>query len=109
MFHASSFRGAYRCRPLRELVGALFPKVGDQENTVCTGERRLKGVRTVQVCDDHFVGQSAIGAGVASESAYEELAGGPQGMYDCASLVPRCANYGNPFFFLWFRCYDCFL
>ncbi len=31
VFHAGSFRGEYRCRPLRELVGALFPKVGDQE------------------------------------------------------------------------------
>ena len=54
--HAGSFRGAYRCHPLRELVGALFPKVRDQENTVRNCERRLKGVRTVQVSADHFVG-----------------------------------------------------
>src|SRR6185295_1366835 len=109
MFHAGSFRGAYRCRPLRELVGALFPKVSDQENTVCTCERRLKGVRTVQVCSDHLVGLSAKCAGMASKSAYEELAGGPQGTNDCASLVPCGANYGNPFFFVRCRIHDCVL
>jgi hypothetical protein len=98
VFHAGSFRGAYRCRSLRELVGALFPKVSDQKNAVCTCERRLKGVRTVQICSDHFVAQSAICAGMAGKGAYEALAGGLQGMYDCASLVSCCANYGNPFF-----------
>src|SRR5258708_31924463 len=82
VFHAGSLRGAYGCRPLRELVGALFPKVRDQENTVCACERRLKGVRTVQVCADHFVGRPAIGAGMARKSAAEERTAGPQGMDD---------------------------
>ena len=53
--------------------------------------------RAIQICFDHFVGEPAILAWIARQSAHLELALRLQGTHDCASLLPRCADHGDQF------------
>ena len=57
----------------------------------------LEGFRAVEIRFDDFVGESAMLAWIASQSAHLELTLGLQGTHDCASLLPRCADHGDQF------------
>src|SRR3977135_2107646 len=95
MFHTGILGGAYRRCCLLELVGTLFPKIGDQKNAISPFECSLEGFRTVQIRFDDFVGESAMLAGIAGQSARLELAAGLQRTYDSASLLPGGADDGD--------------
>jgi hypothetical protein len=97
MLDAGGLGGAYRGGCLLELVGTLFPKIGDQENAVCSRECGLEGFRTVEIRFDDFVGEPAVLGWMARQSPYCELTLGLQGTHDSASLVSRCADHGNHF------------
>ena len=97
VFDAGFLGRTYRRRCLLELVGALFPKIGDQENAVGSCKCGFEGFRAVEIRFDDFVGEPAMLAWIASQSAYLELALGLQGTHDCASLLPRCADHGDQF------------
>jgi hypothetical protein len=60
VFDAGLLGCAYRRRCLLNLVGAMFPKIGDQENAVCPFNCGSKGFRAVQVCFDDFLGEFAM-------------------------------------------------
>src|SRR5216684_257575 len=48
-------------------------------------------------CLDDFVGEFAMLGRIASQSAYFELIAGLKSAYYGASLLPRCADYGDEF------------
>ena len=97
VFDPGCFGRLYRCGCLLKLVGTLFQKIGDQENAMGPFERGLEGFRTVEICFDDFVGESAMLAWMAGQRAYLELALGLQGTYDRASLLAGRANHGDQF------------
>ena len=47
MFNTCILGSAYRRRCLLELVGAFFPKIGDQKDAMCPFKCGLKGFRSV--------------------------------------------------------------
>src|SRR5712692_1581564 len=87
----------YRRGCLLALVGAFFPEVGDQKDAMCSFKCSGEGFRPIQVCFRDLVGEHAMLAWIAGQSAHVELAAGLQGTYDCASLLPRCADHGDGF------------
>jgi hypothetical protein len=56
-----------------------------------------KGFGAIQVRLDDFVGEFAMLGRIASQSAYFELIAGLKSAYYGASLLPRCADYGDQF------------
>jgi hypothetical protein len=56
-----------------------------------------KGFGAIQVRLDDFVGEFAMLGRIASQSAYFELIAGLKSAYYGASLLPRCADYGDEF------------
>ena len=102
MFDTGILGSAYRRCCLLELVGAFFPKIGDQKYAMCPFKCSFKGFRAVQICFDDFVGEFAMLAWIAAQSAHLELAAGLQSTDDSASLLPRCADHGDQFFIV--RC-----
>jgi hypothetical protein len=56
-----------------------------------------KGFGAIQVHLDDFVCEFAMLGRIASQSAYLELIAGLKGAYYGASLLPRCADYGDQF------------
>src|ERR1700693_1137477 len=97
MFDAGGLGSAHGRCCLLELIGTRFPEIGDQENAIGPGKCGLEGLRAVEIRFDDFVGEPAMLAWMASQSAYLELALGLQGTHDCASLLPCCADYGDQF------------
>src|SRR5881397_533952 len=75
-----------------------FGRVTPNPSTVCIRKSRLKGVRTVQVRFDDFISEVAMLNWIAAQSADLELAAaGLQCTQNSASLLPRCADYGDQF------------
>src|SRR3982074_1600647 len=97
MFHTRSLGGAHRRSSLPELVGAGFPEIGNQKNTVCPFKGGREGFRAVEIGFEDFAGESAMLAWMARQRAHHELALGLQSTQNCAPLLPRCANHGNDF------------
>jgi pimeloyl-ACP methyl ester carboxylesterase len=62
-------------------------------------ERRFEGFRAVQICFDDFLGEFAMLAWIASQSAYLELAAGLQGTCHGTSLLPRGVWRTKPSFY----------
>ena len=58
-------------------------------------KRSRKGFGAIQVRLDDFVGEFTMLGRIASQGAYLELLVGLQCAYYRASLLPRCANYGD--------------
>src|SRR5260370_22196144 len=56
---------------------------------------RLKAFGAIQVSLNHFVGEFVMLGRIASQGAYLELIAGLKGAYYGASLLPRCADYGD--------------
>src|SRR6266567_34126 len=56
-----------------------------------------EGFGAIQVRLDDFVTEFAMLGRIASQSAYLELIAGLEGAYYGASLLPRCADYGDEF------------
>src|SRR5260370_11519184 len=54
-----------------------------------------KGFGAIQIRLDDFVGEFAMLGRIASQGAYLELIAGLKGAYYRASLLPRCAHYGD--------------
>jgi hypothetical protein len=78
-----------------DFVRTLFPEIGDQKNPMRTRECSFEGFRPVQICRGDFVGEFAMLAWIAGQSADLELAAGLQGTYNSASLLARCTDYGD--------------
>src|ERR1700758_5611062 len=57
-----------------------------------------KGFGASQVRLDDFVGEFGMLGRIASQSAYLKLIAGLKGAYYGASLLPRCAVYGDELF-----------
>jgi hypothetical protein len=66
---------------LLALVGACFPEIGDEKDAVCPFKCSFEGFGAVQICFDDFLGEFAMLAWIASQSAYPELAAGLQCAY----------------------------
>ena len=97
MFDAGILGSAYRRGCLLELVGACLPEIGDQKNAMCPCKCSIEGFRPVQICLDDFLGEFAMLAWIAGQSAHLELAAGLQGTHNSASLLSRCADHGDQF------------
>ena len=54
-----------------------------------------EGFGAIQVRLDDFVGEFAMLGRIASQGAYLESIAGLKGAYYGASLLPRCADYGD--------------
>src|SRR6266436_6370562 len=54
-----------------------------------------QGFGAIQIRLDDFVGEFAMLGRIASQGAYLELIAGLKGAYYRASLLPRCAHYGD--------------
>ena len=92
MFDAGLLGSTYRRGRLLELVSALFPEIGNQENAVGPFERRFESFRAVQIRCDDFFGELAMLARITGQSANFELLTGLQGVYNPAPLLPGCAE-----------------
>ena len=57
----------------------------------------LERFRTVEIRFDDFVGESAMLVWIAGQRAYLELTLSLEGTHDRASLLSRCADYGDQF------------
>src|SRR6266446_10563041 len=95
VFDTCSLGGAYRSCCLLDLIGIFFPKIGDEKYAVRSFKCSRKGFGAIQVCLDDFVGEFAMLGRIASQGAYLELIAGLKGAYYRASLLPRCAHYGD--------------
>jgi hypothetical protein len=95
--HARGLGRAYRGSSLLELIGAGLPEIGDEKDAVRTCECTLEGLRAIHVRQHDFLGECAMLARIAGQSAHLELAARLQGTYDAAALLPRCAGHGNEF------------
>ncbi len=62
---------------------------------MCPFERRGEGFGAVQICFDDFVGEVGVFAWIAGQRAHLKLVAGLQRTHDSASLMPRCADYGD--------------
>src|ERR1700693_3014719 len=60
-------------------------------------KRSLKGLGAIQVRLGDFVGESAMLGRIARQGAYLELIARLKSAYYGASLLPRCADYGDHF------------
>ena len=87
VFDAGFLGSAYRRCCLLELVGAWFPEIGDQKNAMGPCKCSFEGFRAVEIRFDDFVGEPAMLAWIAGQSAYLELAVGLAGH---ARLPPPC-------------------
>src|SRR5438477_12077365 len=94
---AGSLGGAHHGARLLELVGALFPEIGDQKSPVCAFERGLEGFRAIEVRFDDFVGKSAMLGWIAGEGAYLEFAARFQRAQDSAALLAGCPDHRDQF------------
>ena len=97
MLDAGSLGRAHHRGRLLELVGALFPEIGDQENAVRSFERGLQRFRAVQVCFDDFVGESAMLGWMAGEGANLEVAARFQCTQHSAALLAGGADHRDQF------------
>src|SRR5258706_8485776 len=88
---------AYRRRCLLELIGACFPKTGDQKDAICAFECSFECFRAVQIRVDDLVGELAMLVWIAGQGAHPEFAAGLQGTYNATSLLPRCTDHGDQF------------
>jgi hypothetical protein len=97
VFDAGFLGSTYRRGCLLELVRVWLPEMGDQKNAICPCKGSIEGFRPVQICLDDFLGELAMLAWIAAQSADLELAAGLQGTHNSASLLSRCADHGDQF------------
>ena len=79
MFDPGIFGGAYGRRRLLKLVGSFFPKIGDQENSVCPFKCSFECLRFVQISLDDFLCEFPMLVWIASQCSHLELSAGLQG------------------------------
>jgi len=97
VFDAGILGNVYRRSSLLTLIGPLFPRIGDEKRPMCPFKCRFKGFRPIQIRQGDFVCEFAMLARIAAQSTYLESAAGLQCTHNSASLLPRCADYGDQF------------
>src|ERR1700719_3835366 len=97
VFDAGILGRAYRSRCLLQFLRSVLLEVGYQKYAMRPFKCWLKCFGAIQVRFDDFVGEFAMLGRIASQGAYLELIAGLKGAYDGASLLPRCADYGDLF------------
>jgi hypothetical protein len=80
---------------LLQFVRSVLLEVGYQKYAIRPMKCGCKGFGTIQVCFDDSVGELPMLGRIASQGAYLELIACSNSAYYSASLLPRCADYGD--------------
>jgi hypothetical protein len=97
VFDAGIPGGVYGSGGLLQFGRSVLLEVGYQKYAMRPTKCGCQGFGTIQVCFDDFVGELAMLGRMASQGAYLELIAGSNSAYYSASLLPRCADYGDHF------------
>lgn len=92
MLDSGLLGGAHRRLALRDLIGALFPKIRDGEDSVGALESGSECLGPVQIGGSDFVGDPCVLTRVSRQRAGPKLAASPKGADNSTALVAGGAD-----------------